>query len=74
MKPPVRIRPRIFTIDREINDEDIWYIKVTTNGRIKNTPYGKTDLDQAFKRGTGDWDCKVLLRFIKGSPINIEKF
>ena len=73
-KQPPRTKPRTLSIDHPINEEDIWHISVLANGKTFNMPYRKSDLDRAFEKGTGDWDCKVLLRFIKGSPINIEKF
>ena len=67
-------KPRHLTIDREINDEDIWHIQVTTKSGTFNMPYRKSGLDRAFFNGAGDWNCKVLLRFINGSPVNTEKF
>jgi hypothetical protein len=73
-KQPSRIKPRTLSIDQPINEEDIWHISVLANGKTFNMPYRKSDLDMAFKKGTGDWNCKVLVRFIKGSPINIEKY
>lgn len=73
-KRTLSIKPHTLSIDHPINEEDIWHISVLANGRTFNMPYRKSDLDRAFEKGTGDWNCKVLLRFIKGSPINIEKF
>jgi hypothetical protein len=74
MRYPVRAKSRKLTIDQEINEEDIWHIRVTTDGKTFNMPYRKSSLDNAFIIGKGDWNCKVLLRFIKGSSINIEKY
>lgn len=62
-----KIPPRL-TIDREINDEDIWHIEIDDGKRIFRSPHRKTSLEQSFAISGRAWNCKVLKRFINGDP------
>ena len=68
------IKPRKLTIDREINDVDIWHVEVYTPKKTMRMPCGKTDLKEMFDLGTGDWNVTVLGVFRGGSPLTFEKF
>lgn len=69
-----RIKPRKLDINMEINDIDIWHVRIETPKKTFNMPVGKTDLNELFALGQGDWKCTVIGRFIKGSPLNFIKY
>lgn len=69
-----KLIPRKLKIDREINDVDIWHVEVYTPKRTFRLPCGKSDLQELFNLGSGDWDVKVLGVFRGGSPLCFEKF
>jgi len=71
-KPPQeRKHPPIIKFDREINDEDIWFVLI--NGTRKR-PCRLSSLMFSFERQTKDWNVEVILRWIKGDGKNIEEF
>ena len=66
MKQPVR---RKLSIDRPINDTDIWV--VTGKRRYIG---GMTGLKQAFDKDVGDYVCKVVIRFIDKRGDLVERY
>ena len=69
MKKPVR---RKLSIDRHINDTDIWV--VTIAGKKRRYIGGMTGLRQAFDKDVGDYVCKVVMRFIGKRGDLVERF
>jgi hypothetical protein len=59
MKQPVR---RKLSIDRQINDTDIWVVAIA--GKKRRYIGGVTGLRHAFDKDAGDYVCKVVMRFI----------
>ena len=59
-------------LDRPINDEDIWVIKIDCEqSRFIG---GITALNCQFEKQNNTYNCKVQMRFIKKSGRNCEKF
>ena len=69
MKKPVR---RKLSIDRQINDTDIWV--VTIAGKKRRYIGGMTGLKQAFDNDVGDYVCKVVMRFIDKRGDLVERY
>lgn len=69
MKQPVR---RKLSIDRQINDTDIWV--VTIAGKKRRYIGGMTGLRHAFDKDVGDYVCKVVMRFIGKRGDLVEKY
>ena len=69
MKQPVR---RKLSIDRQINDTDIWV--VTIAGKKRRYIGGITGLRQAFDNDVGDYVCKVVIRFIEKRGDLVERY
>ena len=69
MKQPVR---RKLSIDRPINDTDIWVVTIV--GKKRRYIGGMTGLRQAFDKDVGDYVCKVVMRFIGKRGDLVERF
>ena len=69
MKQTVR---RKLSIDRPINDTDIWV--VTIAGKKRRYIGGMTGLKQAFDNDVGDYVCKVVIRFIDKRGDLVERY
>jgi len=66
-----RKHPPIIKFDREIDDEDIWFVLI--NGDIRR-PCRLSSLMFSFERQNKDWNVEVLLRWIKGDGGDVEEF
>ena len=63
---------RVFRIDREINDTDIWVVSIA--GKKRRYVGGKTGLKLAFDKDVGDYICTVVMRFIDKRGDLVEKY
>ena len=69
MKKPIK---RKLSIDRPINDTDIWV--VTIAGKKRRYIGGMTGLKQAFYKDVCDYVCKVVMRFIDKRGDLVERY
>ena len=69
MKKPVK---RKLSIDRPINDTDIWVVAIA--GKKRRYIGGVTGLRHAFDKDVGDYVCKVVMRFIYKRGDLVEKY
>ena len=63
---------RVFRIDREINDTDIWLVSIV--GKKRRYIGGKTGLKQAFDKDVDNYVCTVVMRFIDKRSDLVEKY
>ena len=71
-KPICKPNPnKRLTIDRQINDSDIWVVEIKGMRRFIG---GLTELNRLFEKQNKDWECTVKMRFIDKSGRNVEKY
>ena len=71
-KPPIKpnLNKRL-TIDRQINDTDIWVVEIKGHKRFIG---GFSELNRQFEKQNNNWECTVKMRFIDKSVRNVEKY
>lgn len=71
-KQPIKPNPnKRLTIDRQINDTDIWVVEIKGYKRFIG---GFSELNRQFEKQNNDWKCTVKIRFIDKSGQNVEKY
>lgn len=62
-----KVIPAKLSIDRDIDDDHIWFVEIKFNGGSKRMPCRESTLRRSFNAQNKSWDVGVLGRWINGN-------